>query len=814
MLDIGRIWEKLYKEEIGGWSTNVDHVHEWCKIDSPEPAKLPVYKLIEGESESKLVLNTICRTCFCSLEVNLCEDSWEKNTESAKEALKDLKNTSDVYEIEKKLLEKYGKCYKSLYGHHWHIKHEETEQNSMETEDKKSDTKTLVCCECNYSLEFRLKEPVIPATTLAQLKSSKIKLVANNSSGVSEAKKQELGMEKYVSTINGILVLLRNAYKGDTRVIRKDSEKARERLGFDGVFTAIVCLLGFSVDDNFYYPPAVTNNNTEETKRKIELGVNQLLLAIYSVYEGKNSNVTGVSQDPLMISGNGGTVISILLGSNAFPLRPGAKIDTFDVGLRPFSPSYAQLGVPPFVVDRVIVWIYEKLAGEDSANIPFYLDSLTDLGIGRKSELLSGKVREEGAKGNYSMHGVKLAYGHFGTTDQEVSDELIIQLFDFAVSERPNLMATHVEKLGILAISRKSEMLLSKLEEISANRGEFGFAGIENIGNTCYLNSVLQYYYSIESLRELVLKFGDRETWNEELELGRKEGNRGLEREEIEKGVYFVGELHKLFGEMGKINEEKDKRRQYVRPSVGLAKAVLEPLDFSVRANEEKEKKVYFMPQQDITECLSLAETYFDCATPPEINAENTKQVIQRLFDGTLELCYTLKNKTALVKKETFNRIIVDLKDSPQETNSTTKCLERFFEGQQVEWVDEEGKREMAVKKTAIEEVPEYLQIQIQRTQFDVERGETYKSSVGITVEEKVSVGRFIKSGEEAEYTLYAVMEHEGGAEYGHYWIYIRNSETGEWWKYNDLEVRKASAGEVVDFGGSGRVYCMVYRRG
>ncbi|KAJ2850828.1 ubiquitin-specific protease ubp2 [Coemansia erecta] len=71
--------------------------------------------------------------------------------------------------------------------------------------------------------------------------------------------------------------------------------------------------------------------------------------------------------------------------------------------------------------------------------------------------------------------------------------------------------------------------------------------GLNNIGNTCYLNSILQFIYSLTPIREAVMRYGDAQTWNERLVLGRRDGGRLLTVDEIKRALRFVELLKGLF---------------------------------------------------------------------------------------------------------------------------------------------------------------------------------------------------------------------------------------------------------------------------
>jgi ubiquitin carboxyl-terminal hydrolase 25/28 len=68
---------------------------------------------------------------------------------------------------------------------------------------------------------------------------------------------------------------------------------------------------------------------------------------------------------------------------------------------------------------------------------------------------------------------------------------------------------------------------------ISADRP----AGLQNIGNTCYLNSLLQYFFTIKELRDVVLDFDQYQETRPFSEIAetKRVGGRTLTEREIER---------------------------------------------------------------------------------------------------------------------------------------------------------------------------------------------------------------------------------------------------------------------------------------
>jgi|JI6StandDraft_1071083.scaffolds.fasta_scaffold24994_1 ubiquitin carboxyl-terminal hydrolase 47 len=66
-------------------------------------------------------------------------------------------------------------------------------------------------------------------------------------------------------------------------------------------------------------------------------------------------------------------------------------------------------------------------------------------------------------------------------------------------------------------------------------------------------------------------------------------------------------------------------------------------------------------------------------------------------------------------------------------------------------------------------------------------------------------------------YELYSILIHSGGPHHGHYYAYIRSSEDGKWYCFNDYKVTELNVQEMLStvFGGKGgtNAYGLYYRQ-
>ncbi|KAF7920098.1 hypothetical protein EAE99_008219 [Botrytis elliptica] len=146
------------------------------------------------------------------------------------------------------------------------------------------------------------------------------------------------------------------------------------------------------------------------------------------------------------------------------------------------------------------------------------------------------------------------AYNRLQITDRGAPDDTVLAYYESLRSGAPTGSSdSYKEAFRVIAHDRQSSYLLRKLDDpnadIQAEKSTVNQPiGLDNIGNTCYLNSLLQYYYTVKAVREVAMNFEQiRMPLNEEDIKKKRVGGRAVSKAEIIKAQKFVTELHDLF---------------------------------------------------------------------------------------------------------------------------------------------------------------------------------------------------------------------------------------------------------------------------
>ncbi|KAG9055761.1 ubiquitin-specific protease ubp2 [Serendipita sp. 407] len=182
----------------------------------------------------------------------------------------------------------------------------------------------------------------------------------------------------------------------------------------------------------------------------------------------------------------------------------------------------------------------------------------------------------------------------------DTSEEMLLMVYHLRVEDSPGSMERMKEALEVLAAHLNSARLKEFLRS-GTDPGEAGTViqpdwprGLNQLGNTCYLNSLLQYFYTIKDLRDVILSLKSEE----DLRIAVKDalsdaqlqkhrvGGRLVTRKEIERSRRFVLHLSDLFTQMAQAEANA------ITPPLELAKLAL------VTSKDEEEDEAKSNPKE------------------------------------------------------------------------------------------------------------------------------------------------------------------------------------------------------------------------
>lgn len=308
-----------------------------------------------------------------------------------------------------------------------------------------------------------------------------------------------------------------------------------------------------------------------------------------------------------------------------------------------------------------------------------------------------------------------------------------------------------------------------------ALRSDVGYAGLRNLSNTCYLNSLLSHLFMNVQFRELILKHGP-EARDQKL----------------------VWELSKVFAYM------QDFYDKSIDPSAAVD---------SITTWDGEQIDVHV--QMDVDEFFNLL---FD-RLENQIADPTIRTRLKSFYGGeTIQQIKSKECEHISERPETFSVLPVEIKGKA----SLLESLQAYVAGEVLQGDNKYsctscGKHVEAVKRSCLKRVPDNLIFNLKRFDFDLVTFMRAKLNDQFEFPDTLDMAPYQLenlNGENEDQTpdvfeLTGVIVHSGTAETGHYYSYIRqrpssSDANGSWVEFNDADVTAFDPSRIGDccFGG------------
>ena len=307
------------------------------------------------------------------------------------------------------------------------------------------------------------------------------------------------------------------------------------------------------------------------------------------------------------------------------------------------------------------------------------------------------------------------------------------------------------------------------------------YYGLENFGNTCYANSVLQALYFCKPFRERLIRYHD------ELPEGAEDNL-----------LVSLGEL------FSSISAQKKRTGVYA------------PKRFIQRLKRDNELFRSFMHQDaheffnyTLNECCEILEKRERAANPdPPGERRQIKTWIHDIFQGQLTnqtKCLWCENVTS--RDEAF----LDLSLDVEQNSSVSSCL-RAFSGNELLGASDKfqcdacGGLQEAHKRMLVKTAPATLALHLKRFKYVESLGRHSKLMHRVAFPDELKLNNLSEDAPEEErdasYHLFAVVVHVGsGPNHGHYVCLVRSY--GQWLTCDDDDVSLTEEEELKKYFGN-----------
>ncbi|RVE64178.1 hypothetical protein OJAV_G00143960 [Oryzias javanicus] len=331
------------------------------------------------------------------------------------------------------------------------------------------------------------------------------------------------------------------------------------------------------------------------------------------------------------------------------------------------------------------------------------------------------------------------------------------------------------------------------INQAKQNKSPQGLVGLRNLGNTCFMNSILQCLSNTSELRDYCLRNVHRLDVNNRTNAALMEEFAKLTQTlwtsaniEAISPSDFRTQIQKVAPKFVGCNQQDaqeflrsllDGLHNEVNRVTVCPRSPVEDLDHF--SDEEKSKRMWNM----------------------YLAREDSKVV--DLFVGQLKsslTCTVCGFRSTMF--DPFWDLSVPIAQERSGEVTLKDCLRLFtkedvLDGEEKPTCNKCKARRKCTKKFSIQKFPQILVIHLKRFSDSTSRSSKLSTFVNFPLKE-LDLREFSSdNGELPVYNLYAVSNHIGNTLGGHYTAYCKNPALGEWYSYNDSRVSPISSGQV-----------------